>query len=1218
MQNNFVNNEIPSRSVTPSLGFAASSSHLSSMQYNTHLNNFQSQIQQPQQSGFNSPLSPFSSMAATNSNSNFNSFGITSPPQPNLSLSNMNSNNKNFMHPQASFNPTIASMSSNSHMSSHPQSQSQQLIHGLPLNQISQNIPNLISNWSYYDSNNDVRGPFNSTQMDAWMQAGYLNMNLRICHVSCSPMNPFDDVNAPLNYPYGITNLVYLTLQEFMQLSNGNFSSKIFSNFDFLCSAIMKDFLSRGLTKGVNSQISQNNGVHQHIMTPQPLHLPHSMQNQQIHKPFSNMHINQPINNSSSNINSFALDAQTSSINQLIDIETISKISSKEELYKLNENNILDSKSIATPVETPVTTKKIKASQMTFKEALSLKSFQNPNIYNHIQRKKIGIQPSESKITRVGNYNSSYYMVADYTYNELFKYGMDDALGNNCIYKEYSAYMPIGKIVDDVIESDEWPEEFYKKDEPKKQTNEDPDNSSVSPEPEKVKVSNREEISKVSEYFARVHETRVDSDGMSSKVSNAVSSIMNDLVFSVSQRTPYINGSIITYLSKIDHSALKSLLVTFRIIFTSNIVFISSLYKFVTENFIGLLPSSELVFDKNIDLLDLPYDKNVYNFLVLFIDSIIVYSKKSSELVFKGMEVLNFFDSKNVAVRKDPTFIKFLNSSEFKKAKIDSLILKIDGNAGTNKNKKKKGAFNEVKIFNDKWLKANLQLFNKDLPIHYYLTNELDPRSKNKNKNNKSLPLFFWTKFASKNSTVIGYDLTQPIKKTNSNSNSKLVDKSAVSTEEKKPQQVKEKVVSPVNAEVNSQLITDNVIPVSVSKESFKWEKTVQPTNKSSLLDIITKENSQNKKLKEKSTGSIINSTKSQKFVEMPIPVATKKDTFKWEKEESPIRKASILDIINKKEEEEKKMKEAKKLEAAKVYEPPRDFIREAMLKEEKEKQKNLFASSTPWINGASVGKDTTANIREIMNQKSKKSVSTVSESLSPVQTVEPIKKNVMPETYTQSSILKKPATSDPLLRLVEEKKSIPVQPKEKTPVFNDDFIKEQERLLRELEMQKKKDDAQWVTIDKKQGLKPKKTVQIAKTANSVILNPDKLRKIAAPKVLKTSPTFASTPSFSSSIHQIPSSSQKAFLQWCTTNLGNAEFLSILFSIDQNNTAFFVDMVNSTGSNKPKISGATALEFFKAKETLESSKGFLSWNEALSNLNNNDDGWSFQTVKKKK
>lgn len=1154
MQNNFKNNDGLSRSSTPSLGFASSSGHLSNVQYNSPLNAFQSQ-QQPHQNGFNSPLSPYGN--AVGGNSNFNGFAST-PQQVNAPpILNMNASNK-FMQPPQAFNPMMKTFPPSSHLAVQTPQISQPIISGTPYQQMS--VPNLVSNWNYLDINNEVRGPFTSMQMDSWLTGGYFNNDLRICHVSCSPMNPFDDVKVSLSYPYGLNNTKYVTLKELMELSNGNFNQNTFFNYDCLCTMIMKDFLNRGFAANMNSP---------HLQAPLQSQKANMMKNNTLLNPVTPL-VMQPFTNANN------------------DLEKPYKVVSHDESIKSSEITMPMSKisSVGLVENKETVSKSTIATTLSFKEALFLKTPSHPAAYNHVQRKKVGVHPSNTKITRKGIYDQNYYLASDYTYNELFNHGIKDAIGNECSYQEHTAYMPVGKVVDDIIESENWPDDFYKsqdcfaaEDDLAKLTF----NPTV-PQPEKVSVPNKAEILKSSKYFARVHETRLKSSGdylseptlLQEDIIVYASTVIQNLVYSIDKRTPYIDGTVITYLSKVNADVLKKLFVAIRIILDSKVPFFNSVYSFVADNICTLLPKSHLVFNKSIDLLDLPYDKETFELLSSFFKSIDFASANSIEFIRKSMEILKFFDANNEPYKNSPVLLTFINSPEYKKAKIDLLISRIDDDSSSLKKKKKKRGNNEAQIFNDTWKNVELNLFTKDLPIHYYLTQGLDPRANQLEMTYKAMPLFFWTKYEAKNSTVIKVDTPVPLSK----SIDKLVE---VKTELKT-------INNKTTAETKNKKLTSSSEVSLAADHGILNSQKIKPNTTDSKVHLNLKEKKLENKLEE--------------------TVIVKKSPFAWEKDEKTVAKASILDIINEKKKEEKRLKEAKKSEPVKAYEAPRDFIREALLKEENAAKQSSGAGTLL----LKKNEFTNSDFRQVIEQKREK-VSSASTDSSSAGTP---KKNVMPDTYVVNSSKPKSNARDALSELLEEKKKLG-QSKAKTPVFNDDFIKEQEKLLRELELKKKQDDASWVTIDKKKAPKVKNGIQIAKTSNSAILNPEKLRKIAGPKALKSAvPETKTTNTSSTSSVKIPFSSQKEFIQWCEKNLGDADFLAVLFSMEQANVSFFVDMVNSTASSKPKINGKTAAEFFKIKAALENSKGFLSWNEALSNLNTKDDDWSFQTVVKKK
>lgn len=1208
MSNNFINNEVPSRSVTPSLGFASSSSHLSSMQYNPHLNNFQQQQQQqiPQHNGYNSPMSPFNNLVG--GNPNYNSF--TNPNQQIATpLQKLNSNN-NFMQQPSPLNPVISSFSSATHINAQTPPMVHQLMAGAPINQPQMGLPNLVSNWNYIDAQNEIRGPFTSMQMDSWFTSGYLNNDLRISHISCSPMNPFDDINVPLNYPYGMNSTKYVTLKEFMEYSNSTFQQNIFFNFDCLCTMIMKDFLSRGFNGGAKPFVSQQPQQIQQQPPPTPIQLQQPQQQQPI---VSNMLPSNSIMSNQTNSITPSIVPQTTDISKLLDLDNLSKISSHEEISKLNHKILTESSSTKSTTTSKVSTQSSKPATLSFREALALKTPQHPNAYNHVQKKHVGVKASESRNTKTGVYDPNYYMVSDYVYRELFEYGIKDGLGNECHYLEHTAFMPVGKVVDNVIETADWPKDFYDHDNDYDTYENITFKSYNEIKSEKIKVQDPDSFEKSANYFARVHGTRLVSETNNTqdysflpaeRVHFTLAKIVKDLFASIDSRTPIIDGTLITYLSKVYPDLLKKLLVSIRIILDSKVPFFDSVYEFIATNFTLLLPDTKLVFDKNIDILDLPFDETVFNLLRVYFINVDLHGTNFLHNVRKIMELLKFFDAKNEPYNKDSTINQVLNSSEYKKAKIDILISKIDGASSANKKKKKKNASNEAQAFKTKWDKVNFNIFTDDLPIHYYLSKGLDPRSVNASY--KPIPLFNWNSldkdfvFAKKEEIPL------------------IIKKSSKETDTK--QEITEKTFNETPVKSQTKDTNSKTKATQIPSTTLKAEVPVKLSEAEQKISAL-------EKTKQKNLNSNINSKPNGKSKvlenKLPEPVVEKKLLFKWEKTEEPVNKGSILDIINEKKEEEKRLKEAKKLESTKIFVPPRDFIKEALLKEEQESQsKKVTSSGTPWIKDTDVVKTETIDpLRNVMNQKIKKN-NKPSVSPTAIESVNaPVKKNLMPDTYTMSDDTKqKSNTPDPLAQLVDPKRKISIV-KAKTPspspTFNDEFIKEQERLLKELELKKKQDDAQWVTIDKKQVPKGKKSIQIAKTTNAAILNPDKLRKVAAPKPTKVAVSSVLNQPTASSVG-IPSSTQKEFVQWCEKNLGDADFLSILFSMDKANVSFFVDMVNSTSSNKPKINGKTATEFFKIKESFEKNRGFLSWNETLSNLNSKDDDWSFQTVKKKK
>ncbi|KAL6931514.1 uncharacterized protein HGUI_03194 [Hanseniaspora guilliermondii] len=1187
MQNNFNNMEVPYRMSTP-LGFASSSSNLAGMNYSPSTNHSTT----PTHQGF--PLNKF------NSYSSPAAMYAQVPVQPQQFGSNpMVFNNMHNMSHVNSPNMVPQAMMPNM---------------GKPFQP-----PPFTSLWNYLDDQNNVQGPFLSSQMDHWLSSGFFKSDLKICVAPNKLANPFDDPNVNLTYPCNIKTNEYITLEQFCKQTNSNINSPIFQNFDQLSNMMMRDFFSQKLPSGPS----------QNFPMPRPS-IPKEMAQPTSH----NTTVSSPLVTSSS-IASAGSEKEKESVSKYEEnFETKNSISieSMREILANNEqkrNQFADS--FSSPPE---------KTKMSFREALALKPPKHPLAYTHKDKREIAFPATKNILTRQGKYNPNYYIKSNYNYEELLNIGMKDESGSECTYSEYISYLSVGKIEDNVIESDEWPEEFFESEnniENKLSVTYKKFTSLTSPE-------DIPEVEELRKYFAAVNETTisqlVDADGESHplEVKDHVKILFERFTNAMNNNSLEIDGSILAYLSRVSNETLKSLVVVFRIIFDSKVEKFSKSYDAVAVSFIALFPKAYIVFNKNRSVYDLPFDDNIVILLELFIRSITLSDKISTEFMNKAIEIVQFLKKKSIRMKSYPVLEAFIKTNEFKKAKIDLLINEIED---SNKHSMVKSA-NQAKLVSFLWSKIQLNSYDQNIRIQAYKFKFDNEDLSIFEDLNRDAPVFKWT------SSV---------------------------TEKKDIFQVPE--VS-TNSLLNATLDSPSEITSSKFNESNK--ETVQP---------VTKEEKKTTLPHTSEKTSVMSTSVESRSDKTKTVQSSLKANFSWEKKSEKPQSSSIADMIQKRKEEEKK--KAEEAKAAKlIFEPPKSNIVEALknLKTDTKTAKTS-GSGNPWINDdlkkngtiidelknvekkksspepefdnkfieeqkklletieikkrqedakwVTVDKSKTSqitakNVWEDVNSKPANSSAlhsvgkvTVSKESKPlidsnykIPVVEKSKKTVMPDTYLSSAV--PPVKSNKAL-LEASQKASKTKSKAEELEFDSKFIEEQKKLFEQMEMKKKELEASWVTVDKsKQQAKQKKTPVVFNSVTSANLNPDKLRKIQSQPVTKSSSSIKTSkpsPNVKGNSSMIPSGTQKEFITWCEKNLGNAEFLKILFSIERSNAEFFVDMVNSSGMNTKPVDKKVANEFFEIKNKFENSPKFLYWIEAIDTLHDEDDGWSFQTVKKK-
>lgn len=1190
MQNNFNNMEAPYRMSTP-LGFASSSSNLAGLNYSPSTNHPQTSIHQ----GY--PLNKFnsySSPAAIYAPGSVQNHQFGANPMAFNSMHNMSHVNSPNMIPQA--------MMPNINKPFQP--------------------PPFTSLWNYLDDKGNVQGPFLSSQMDHWLASGFFKSDLNISLAPNKLANPFDDPNINSTYPCNIKTNEYITLEQFCKQTNSNLSSPVFQNFDQLSTMMMRDFFSHKISSGPSQSFPiSKTTMSKEIMEP-------NTHNAAIGSP---MVTSSSVVSSASEVEkkSMTKNEETFETKKSISIESMREILSNNEQKK---NQFADSFS-SQPEKT----------KMSFREALALKPPKHPLAYTHKDKREIAFPATKNILTRHGKYNPNYCIKSNYNYEELINIGMKDEAGSECTYSEYISYLSVGKIEDIVIESDEWPKEFFEIEnniENKLSVSYKRFTSLTSPE-------DIPEVEDLRKYFAAVNDTTisqlVNADGESHplEVKDHVKILFERFTNAMNNNSLEIDGSILAYLSRVANDTLKSLVIVFRIIFESKVEKFSKSYYAVAVSFIALFPKTHIVFNKNRSIYDLPFDDNIVIILELFIRSITLSDKISTELMNKAIEIVQFLKKKSIRMKSYPVLDAFVKTNEFKKAKIDLLINEIEGSENHSVAK----SANQAKLVSFLWSKIQLNSYDKNIRIQAYKCNFDSEELSIFEDLDKDAPVFKWTTSITKkkdvfqvpevskngllNATIDSLETTatksKEIKKENSQPASTKEKKAISSNVSEEPS------VSSASAKDSVEKMSENI--ETSLKSNFTWEKKREKPKSSSIADMIQKRKEGEKRIAEevKAAKLVFEQPKSN-IVEALKNLKTDKKPNKstkntvssdnpWINEDSK-KNGTIIDEL--KNVQKKKLSPEPEFDSKFIEEQKKlleTIEMEKRLEDAKwvtvDKSKNVPATSQNlWeeVNSKptnssglnSVGKVTTSKVSKPLIDPSYK-----------IPAVEKPKKTTMPDTYLSSSI---PVTRPNKALMEASQKTSKPKPKAEEPEFDPTFIEEQKKLFEQMELKKKELEASWVTVDKsKQQAKQKKAPVVSNNVTSANLNPDKLRKIQSQPVAKS---FSSTKTSKATSNAkdsstIPSDSQKEFIRWCEKNLGNADFLKILFSIERSNAEFFVDMVNSSGMNTKPVDKKIANEFFEIKNKFENSPKFLYWPEAIDTLHNDDDGWSFQTVKKK-
>lgn len=1191
MQNNFNNMEVPYRMSTP-LGFASSSSNLASLNYSPSTNHSQT----PTHQGY--PLNKFnsySSPAAMYAQGPVQNQQFGANPMAFNSMHNMSHVNSPNMIPQA--------MMPNINKPFQP--------------------PPFASLWNYLDDKGNVQGPFLSSQMDHWLASGFFKSDLKISLAPNKLANPFDDPNVNLTYPCNIKTNEYLTLEQFCKQTNSNINSPIFQNFDQISTMMMRDFFS-------------------HKIPPGP------SQNFPISRPTMSKEIMQPIPHNTAISSPMVTGSSIASSGSEMEKESVTKTEEKfetknsisiESMREILANNEQKRNQFADSFSSPP-----EKTKMSFREALALKPPKHPLAYTHKDKRAIAFPATKNILTRQGKYNPNYCIKSNYNYEELLNIGMKDESGSECTYSEYISYLSVGKIEDIVIESEEWPEEFF-------ETENNIENKLSVSYKKFTSLTSPEDIPEVEDlrkYFAAVNDTTisqlVNADGESHplEVKDHVKILFERFTNAMNNNSLEIDGSILAYLSRVANDTLKSLVIVFRIIFESKVEKFSKSYDAVAVSFIALFPKTHIVFNKNRSIYDLPFDDNIVILLELFIRSITLSDKISTELMNKAIEIVQFLKKKSIRMKSYPVLDAFVKTNEFKKAKIDLLIDEIEDSGSHSVVK----SANQAKLVSFLWSKIQLNSYDKNIRIQAYKFNFGNEDLSIFEDLNKDAPVFKWTTSITKKNDVFQVPEVSTKSLLNATIDSSSESTKAKSKEIKKesPQPVVKKEKKALSPDVSDKssvataLAKNSVEKVSdkvetSSKANFLWEKKAEKPKSSSIADMIQKRKEEEKRKAEEAKAArlvfeppksnIVEALKNLKTDNKPTkstknPVSSDNP---WINDDSK-KNGTIIDEL--KNVEKKKSSPEPEFDS-KFIEEQKKLLETIEMKKRQEdakwvtvdKSKNVPApGKNVWENVTSKPANSSAlhSVGKVTTSKASKPLIDPSYK---IPAVEKPKKTTMPDTYLSSSI----PVSKPNKALLEaSQKTSKPKPKVEEPEFDPTFIEEQKKLFEEMELKKKELEASWVTVDKsKPQAKQKKAPVVSNSVSSANLNPDKLRKIQSQPVSKSlSSTKTSKPTSSvKDSSSISSGSQKEFITWCEKNLGNAEFLKILFSIERSNAEFFVDMVNSSGMNTKPVDKKIANEFFEIKNKFENSPKFLYWTEAIDTLHEDDGGWSFQTVKKK-
>lgn len=1200
MQNNFNNMDIPYRARTP-LGYASSSSNIASLNYSPSTNQPHTSHSQGYNmntmNSFNSPANRYSQIQSSGQQ-----FG--SNPMHFSSMNNISQMNTPNMQPQ----PMMPQMGA----------------HMQP--------PQLVSLWNYLDNSNTVQGPFLATQMDHWLSSGFFNSDLRVCLVMSKPANPFDDPNVNLSYPYNVKGNEYFTLEQFCLKANSDLKSPIFQNFDQFSSLILRDFFLKKLPP-VAMQ-----------------HMPMGMPSMPIDRIQGvNHQLNKPMNSPS------VVTTPMASVSPMVALETQPKLPTKsdekfetksaisiesmKEILSNSENKKNEyADSFSPPPERP---------KMSFREALALKPPKHPLAYTHKDKREIALPATKNILTRQGKYNPNYYIKSNYNYEELINIGMKDEAGSECNYSEYISYLPVGKIEDFVIETDEWPDEFF-------ETQNNIENKLTVSYKKFTSLTSPEDIPQSEElrkYFAAVNDTTisqfVNTGGESHplQIKDHIKLLFERFTTAMNNNCLEIDGSILAYLSRVDNITLKSIVIVFRIIFESKVEKFFKSYDAVANSFVALFPKTHIIFNKTRTVYDLPFDESIVTLLEFFIRSITLSGSISKDLMSKAIEIVQFLKKKNIKIKSHSVLDAFVKTSEYKKAKIDLFIDEID-NDNTKSSAK---SANQAKLVSFLWSKVELNSYDKYIRIQAYKFDNEDENLDIFKDLEKDAPVFKWTTSISEKKEV--FEVPEVVfNRFPETAASKLPEvKKTVKGEKKKEKSipVDKRAQSPVISEKKAStpavsekkpVEKSTSLPVEAVKSNFSWEKEPVKSQASSILDMIQKRKEEDRKKAElaklatvsheQPKNNIVEALKSKQLQDTKSVNGNKNSSNvgnAWLNENfkatSPIndelRKLEKKKSTPEPEYDSKSIEEQKKLLeqfGSKNSQEDTEWVTV-----DKSKQSAQNTEKNPW-NNEEVKQNGNTTLQNVSKKASTKDSKNLIDHIQKVSTSNgKIKKATMPETYLSSSI---PVAKTNKALLAASQKTAKTKAKAAELDFDAKFIEEQKKLFQEMELKKKEQDASWVTVDKsKQQIKQKKVPVVSNTVPSANLSPDKLRKIQsqpASKGLSASKTSKPTPSKeNNSASIIPKGSQKEFIVWCEKNLGDSEFLKILFSIERSNSEFFIDMANSSGMNTRPVDKKLANEFFEIKTNFENQSKFLFWNEAIDLAHQDDGGWSFQTVKKK-